>query len=424
MKNIKDKVKALKKSVDAQVDSDNYLVSLDIGTEYVKVLTSKYEGDKHTVIGVGRSHQQPSAMTAGAVSDISKVIETCDKALLQAEEMSGVGPRKAVIGVAGELVKGRADIVNYSRENPKAEITDDELQEILHKVQAAAYKNAKQELEWEAAASDLEIKIVNSAIISMEIDGYKVTNPIGFQGKLFKIQVYNSFAPLVHVGALEKIAAELDLELITISAEPYAVARAVLGPQGNAEVNSIFIDIGGGTTDIAIVNEGGIDGTKMFGIGGRSFTRSVANNMNIDSDHAEKLKLRYSKDSKNSNKKITEAILGTAELWSEALAISLEDLAEGDRIPSKIMLCGGGSSLPDVTKILKSAVWSKDLGMSNNVSVRNININDVKMISDSTGKITDHKFITALGLLRVGHDVISLDKTSAIQSAVNSLLKV
>lgn len=423
-KNISGKLKSIKDSTARQVQDDNYLVSLDIGTEYVKVLTSQYEGDNHQVIGIGKSHQEPTAMTAGAVSDISKVIEACDRALMKSEKMSGVSPRKAVIGVAGELVKGRADIVNYNRENPKTEITEEELKEIMLRCQEAAYKKAKQELTWEAAAEDLDIKIVNSAIIFMEIDGYKVTNPIGFQGKKFKIQVYNSFAPLVHVGALEKIASELDLELITISAEPYAVARAVLGPEGNSEVNSIFVDIGGGTTDIALVNEGGIDGTKMFGIGGRSFTRAITNSLKLDSEKAENLKLKYSKVGQTKNEQLRKSIDSVVELWSEALAISLQDLADGDRIPSSIMLCGGGAGLPDIQKVLKSNKWIQNLDMSERVKVKNIGINDVKRTSDNTGKINDHRFITALGLLRVGHDVISLSKASTIQSAVNRLLKV
>ncbi len=86
--------------------SDRLLVGLDIGTEYVKALIAKVNGEELEVIGVGRAHQRLSDMQSGAVSDISGVVANCEKALTQAESMAGVSARQAVIGIAGELVKG------------------------------------------------------------------------------------------------------------------------------------------------------------------------------------------------------------------------------------------------------------------------------------------------------------------------------
>ena len=102
--------------------------------------------------------------------------------------------------------------------------------------------------------------------MSIHIDGYKVSNPIGFQGKDVAIQIYTAFAPMVHIGALERTAAELDLELVAVAAEPFAVARAVLGNDDNPNYTAILCDIGGGSTDIAVVNDGGVEGTRMFGV--------------------------------------------------------------------------------------------------------------------------------------------------------------
>src|SRR5207248_69095 len=72
---------------------------------------------------------------------------------------------------------------------------------------------------------DVNVKLINSAITSVRIDGFAVNNPIDFQGKQMVITVFNTFAPLTHVGALQTIASELDLELIATVAEPYAMAR-------------------------------------------------------------------------------------------------------------------------------------------------------------------------------------------------------
>jgi len=297
----------------------------------------------------------------------------------------------------------------------------------MRKVQDAAYQSAKQELSWETGTNEIEINIVNSSIVNMMIDGYKVTNPLGFKGSDFKIQVYNAFAPLVHVGALEKIALELDLELITISAEPYAVARSILGNNEDNDMNAVLVDIGGGTTDIALVNEGGVDGTEMYGIGGRSFTKSIADRLSLDKIKAEELKLNLSQSETSISPKqiegLKESIKSTTELWLQGLAISLEELAEGDQLPYKFMFCGGGSSLRSLISALKTNEWREDLAISRTPMVNLIKPSDVQGIADKTGKINDHKYITTLGLLRVGHDTLYIDGTSKLQSKVNKLLK-
>jgi len=94
--------------------------------------------------------------------------------------------------------------------------------------------------------------------------------PVGFQGRDVSIQLFNAFAPMVHLGALQSVAADLDLNLVSIAAEPFAVAKSV-GSQDEASLRH-FIDIGGGTTISRWSNNGGVEGTKMFAIGGRAFT--------------------------------------------------------------------------------------------------------------------------------------------------------
>src|SRR3989338_5958680 len=80
--------------------SSRQLVALDIGTEYVKALVCKISDGRAEVIGVGRQHQELSAMQAGAVADISAVVEACDQALTEAEQQAGVDVREAVICIS------------------------------------------------------------------------------------------------------------------------------------------------------------------------------------------------------------------------------------------------------------------------------------------------------------------------------------
>src|SRR5258705_277580 len=121
---------------------------------------------------------------------------------------------------------------------------------------------------------------VRAAIVGASIDGYALTNPIGFQGRHVKIGIFNAFAPLVHLGALQSVASQLDLELLEVVAEPYAVAR-VLGSDQVRAAGALFVDVGGGTTDVALVRSGGIEGTRMFALGGRASTKSIAARLDL-----------------------------------------------------------------------------------------------------------------------------------------------
>ena len=140
----------------------------------------------------------------------------------------------------------------------------------------------------------MDVRLVHAAVTSASIDGYAVTNPVGFQGRHVRIGIFNAFAPLVHLGALESVAAELDLELLEIVAEPYAVAR-VIGSEQVRQAGALFVDIGGGTTDVALVRSGGIEGTRMFALAGRAFTKSLADRLDLPFPRAEALKVDYAR---------------------------------------------------------------------------------------------------------------------------------
>mgnify|MGYP000721559496 FL=1 len=191
--------------------------------------------------------------------------------------------------IAGELVKGVTNTIRYRRPQPNKPLDVAEMEFIIEKVQERAQSRAQAQIALETGNQDVEVKLVNSALVSIHIDGYKVSNPIGFQGRDVAVQIYTAFAPMVHIGALEKVADELALELIAVAAEPFAVSRSVLGTDVDSNFTAILVDVGGGTTDIAVVNDGGVEGTKMFGIGGRSFTRTIAQDLDLSFKDAEKL---------------------------------------------------------------------------------------------------------------------------------------
>ena len=423
-----DKLKNVTSRLPLSKKSDQLIVGLDIGTEFVKALIARVNGDELEVIGVGRAHQSLSDMQSGAISDIAGVVANCNKALTQAEDMAGVSPRQAVIGIAGELVKGITTTVKYRRPNPEKALDGAEIELIIDRAQAKTLERAQKQLELETGKKDVEVKLVNSAIVAMHIDTYKVSNPIGFQGKEIVIQLYTAFAPMVHIGALERTATELDLDLLAVAAEPFAVSRSLIGADASSNFTAILIDVGGGTTDIAVVDDGGVQGTKMFGIGGRAFTKSISSELDLDFKDAEKVKLDIKTDTldKDTEARATDALKRTLEVWIDGVELALSEFTNVDHLPSKIYLCGGGASLALLTEELKKQNWYKDLPFTRKPIIELIDPDQVSDMEDNTGKVNDHTLITALGLLRVGYDTLigSEDTSAKIKEKFNKILSI
>jgi len=431
-----DKIKTRVKTAAARAgrnkqSSGQYMVGLDIGTEFVKALIGKVVDDNQIeIIGTGRTHQELSDMQAGAISDIAAVVNNCDQALNQAEQQAGVSARGAVIGIAGELVKGTTTHVRCRRKDPTKEMSIEEVERIITLVQTRAKERAKQQLVWELGGKDVEIRIVNSALVSIEIDGYPVTNPVGFKGKEVVVQLYTAFAPMIHIGALERTANELDLDLIAVAAEPFAVARSVIGDDPNASMSAILMDVGGGTTDIAVINDGGVQGTKMFGIGGRAFTRSVERDLSVTFLQAEDLKLGLS-DNKAPQAKvpaIEAALKKTLGVWLSGVELALGEFPQLDHLPHRLLLCGGGSSLDLLMDKLEQSNWYSGLPFTRKPVVQHIQPSQVVGIVDKTGTVTDHTYITAMGLLRVGMDTLqqqdSSFSTGSLRERIDKILRV
>jgi cell division protein FtsA len=283
-------------------------------------------------------------------------------------------------------------------------------------------------LAWELGGKTVDVRLVNSALVSIEIDGYPVTNPIGFQGKDVVIQLYTAFAPLIHIGALEKTAEQLDLDLLAVAAEPFAVARAVIGNNPNQNLSAILMDVGGGTTDIAVVNDGGVQGTKMFGIGGRAYTRAIERELSVDFEQAELLKVGLSTNKVPAQKRpAIEAALGkTADTWLAGVELALGEFTKLDHLPHRLFLCGGGSSLDLLMDRLEQSEWYKTLPFTRRPSINYIRPEQIAGITDTTGLVEDHTYITALGLLRVGMDTLQFSGTGngGIKEKIDKMLSV
>ncbi|MDQ2964912.1 MAG: rod shape-determining protein [Chloroflexota bacterium] len=373
--------------------------ALDVGTEFAKALVFEIDDTGHGVVrGVGRKRQGLSHMQSGTVADIAAVVDNCAVALQEAEEMAGFRPRQVVIGIAGELVKGFTTTHSQERKKPDLPITEGELQKLIDGVQREALRDAERAITWETGLPNVDVRLVHAAITGAAIDGYALTNPVGFQGRHVKIGIFNAFAPLVHLGALQSVASQLDLELLEIVAEPYAVARVLASDQVR-QSGALFVDVGGGTTDVALVRHGGIEGTRMFALGGRAFTKSIADRLDLPFPRAEALKVDYARGlAVEQRDEIAEIVADDVAVWAAGVELVMEELAAGDLLPGRIYLCGGGSRLPEIATALAAESFWKRLSFARPPEVTIMSPDQVDRIEDATDLLVDQQDVTPLGL--------------------------
>jgi cell division protein FtsA len=394
------------------------LVALDVGTEFAKALVVSVAPDEEgrlvgSVRGSGRQRQGLTHMQSGTVSDIDAVVANCSRALGEARAMAGMQATSAVIGIAGELVKGTTSNGAVRRDDPHAAMTEDELQRIVEQVQIEALADAERRIAWESGVERLDVRLVHAAVVELKIDGYPVSNPIGFTGAQLELSVFNAFAPMVHLGALQSVASQLGLQLLGVIAEPYAVATC-LDPGELGDAGAVFVDIGGGTTDVALVRHGGIAGTKMLALGGRAFTKGLAERFALSFSRAEALKLAAAGDGELpepvDRATLGEALGEDAAVWLGGVELMISDLAEGELLPGRVYLCGGGAELPQIAAALDGDEWWHRLPFARKPQVRPLSPADVVGLHDASGQLATRQDVTPMAL---AHQALILDASSS-----------
>jgi cell division protein FtsA len=326
--------------------------------------------------------------------------------------MAGIGGRDAIVGMAGELTKGMSTTVTVERAKPWDKLSVAEIETLLQRVQKEALEQVREQIAWETGLPGIDVRLVNSAVVSVQIDGHVVSNPIAFQGRHLSVTIFNAFAPLVHVGAMRTVVEALGLDLLSVVAEPYAVASA-LSNRPALDYGGIVIDIGGGTTDVALLRDGGIEGTKTFSLGGRAFTKRLAMRRSLSFEAAEELKLRYARGELHptESQRISAALVPDVQTWMDGVALLLEELAGDGQIPPYLYLCGGTSGLPDLSEILQRFDWRGRLPMSRPAELRVLLPHDVGTIQDRTGELTGPQDVTPLSL---AYQALALEGESGV----------
>ena len=387
--------------------NEAHFLVLDIGSDYVKAVVCEAEGKKVKILGVAKKRQKTGDMQSGVVTDIASVIRNCHIAIRDAENRCGVSPKKMILGISGELVKGSTNTTSYIRRDANKKIDLAELKNIVHKIQYRAFDKVRGELAEETGFNEIDVKLINAAIVDVRIDSYNVKNPIGFQGKEVTVSIFNAFAPLVHYGALQTIASEIDKELLAIAAEPYALGMCMIGD--NANFSGIHIDIGAGTTDVAVVRNGTVEGTKMFNLGGRTFTKRLSQVLNISYKEAEEIKVAYGENKleRQSNKIVRQAMKMDSDVWLSGIALTLEEFDNIDVLPSKILISGGGAHLPEIKEALESREWSKYLPFAKKPQIKFMDPRMISDVYDDNNLLKDQQDVVPVALASLALNFIS-----------------
>lgn len=416
---------------------DATLLALDIGTEFVKaVIFSVDPQDKQIhVLGFSRVRQHSNAMQGAMIINLENVINSCDIAIgealvhadkvaaqksgkkkavakdaVEAEKTEAVAdvpfqtpiPTKAIFGIAGELVQGVTIVADYEREEPEEKIEKEETEEVIKHIKKEAFNDAVLDISDEIGIPAKKLEEINSRINATYIDGLKVDSPIGFTGKDVSYKIFSTFAPSIHVNSLREIADQLQLEIISIEVEPYAITRAVKGARSK-DYNAVYIDIGGGTTDVAMVENGSIIGTKMFAYGGKVFTKRIAEDLKLELHEAEEVKIKYTNGQldKAQETQVKKALAKDIKIWVEGVELSLAEMEDVETYPLEIYLCGGGSALPEIKQGLMQHPWLQVLPFVKYPKIEFLFPKQLIDIVDETDSLINPEEVAPLALARM-----------------------
>lgn len=408
------------------------IMALDIGTESIKAVLFIIEnklnpngeviGKRAIIKGVGKSTPSASDIQSGFINDIDSIINRSKKAIHEAAKMAKIKPNKMVFGIAGDFIKGRTSSVLHKRQDSDTKINLSELSNIIHKSEWKAFADDRKLLSEEVGFSEIDFKLVDSAIVGITIDGYKVTNPLGFQGKEVEIKIFNSFSSTGQYEAIQNIIDQIGIEKTEVVSEPFAVSRGIHFGEKNTSL--IYVDIGGGSTDVAIIKNNSILGSKMFAIGGRSITKRIALELNVSLMEAEKIKIAFTDNKLESkSKKIIENILKSdLELWLEGFTLTLSEFKEDKKLPSKILLAGGGANLPQIAEMLNKRKWYKKLPFQKQPATSLSKPTDLQNLIDETEQVKNHEDFTTLALVSYGLELFS--EESIIQKTLKKVIGI
>ncbi len=387
-----------------------YLISLDIGTEVMKGLLFSMSNLGVDIWSTYQVTQQTHAMRSGMILNPETVIENaklCVQKLIEPLSEEEI-PSKMVLGMAGELVNGISIRVSYDRgADMKRKVTDVEANTVVENVIGDILTKGKGELARRLDTTEDNVEVLQIQVTGMFADGAKVDTIIGLNPMEIVLNLYASFAPKTYIETLRKIAQALNLEIASIVTQPFAVSRSLAG-SWDSQFSGIFVDVGGGTTDVALVLNGDSIQTQMYAFGGRAFTKKIAQSMDVSYTVAEGRKIKYSTGELplDLRDEVRRLIAPDVQLWMDALVVAMEEFENVEEFPPQFYLCGGGAMLPDLKEAILRYPWHKYLPFKRLPKVMLVTPDKLDRVYDKSGLLVHPYDVTPSSLAKFYWEVL------------------
>ena len=256
----------------------NYSVGLDIGTTKIVVMVGeKNQFNKVKILGVGKS--QSLGVHRGVVNNITQTIQSIKIAVDEAQSKSGIEVKEVAVGIAGQHIRSLQHSDYITRENPDEVINDNDIDKLIDQV----YKLVMLPGE----------EIIHVLPQDFKVDGQsEIKEPIGMYGSRLEANFHIVVGQVSSIRNIGKCIKSSGLEMGDITLEPLASSDAVLSNE-EKEAGVALIDIGGGTTDVAIFKDGIIKHTAVIPFGGNVITEDIKEGCSIIGNQAEQLKIKF-----------------------------------------------------------------------------------------------------------------------------------
>ena len=376
------------------------IVGLDIGTtKIVAMVGRKNEHGKIEILGYGRSTS--IGVKRGVVSNIERTVQSIRAAVDEAENKSGVDIKFVNVGIAGQHIKSIQHHGVLMRNN---------------------YDNEISQLDIEALTQDMfklvmlpGEEIIHALPQEYIIDNEKgIKDPIGMCGIRMEANFHIITGQIAAAKNIYKCVTRANLEASDLILEPLASAEAVLSKE-EKEAGVALIDIGGGTTDIAIFQEGIIRHTAVIALGGDIITEDIKEGCSIIKDQAEMLKIRFgsalSSESKDNEivsipglrgrepkeisiKNLANIIQARMEDIIEHIYYEIKNSGYEKRLIAGIVVTGGGAKLKHVSQLIEYMT-----GMDTRIGYPN------EHLAKGADEIASPMFATSVGLVIKGFEL-------------------
>lgn len=340
---------------------DDFVVGIDIGTTKICTVVGRpQEGGSLEIIGVGL--HPSTGLKRGIVVDRESTIESVKQSVAQAERMAGVEIRSAYVGISGDHISS-SNVTGRVHTGAHNEVTQEDVDK--------AVQSARDSV---SLPSDREI--IHTVVRDFAVDGQPgVSRPIGMSGRRLDVEVHVVTGMASVIANLERCVEEAGVRVLAQVLEPLATSLAVL-TEAERDLGVILVDIGGGTTDIAVFLENSIYHTSAIPVAGNQMTRDLAKLLRVSMEEAEAVKVRWgralaaavpgedeiqitSADGEHKEKVpqrlVCEVIQARLEEILEMVYADVKRAGVGDLCSGGVVISGGGSQLPDTAK-LASAV--------------------------------------------------------------------